>query len=225
MPYLLITIIAVLLAILIFVRRKRRWTANDGTRTLDAYAIPVTAAMLEQERQDNDEVMSLLEANIRGSGLFRAEKIPELVAKLREGSAPFTRVNTRITFQGDTILSVEEKRALGLNTRMKYSKAFIEYFDPIVLKTIEPKLVLEDMHLSAFHRVARKRDLVKFRKLGFVKQVKIVPVGDTRDCSEIKRFQNIHDLNRAPDLPLPGCTARYCRCMYEPILSDSWQAR
>lgn len=220
MPYLLITIIAVLLAILIVARRKRRWTVNDGTRTLDRYAIPVTAEMLQQERQDNDEVISLLEANIRGSGLFRTEKIPELVAKLRGGSSPFTRVNTTIAFQGDKLLTVEEKRALGLNTRMKYSKAFIEYFEPTDLKTTEPKSVLEDMHLSAFHRVARKRDLVKFRELGFVKQVKIVPVGDIRDCNEIKCFQNIHDLDRAPDLPLPGCTARYCRCMYEPILSN-----
>lgn len=221
MPYVLSAIIAVLLTILIVSRRKRRSAVSDETTTQEGYAIPVTAEMLEKERQDNDEVMRLLEANIRASGLFRTEKIPELVAKLRAGSSPFARVNTKIAFGVESSLSVQEKRALGLNTRMKYSKAFIEYFDPTTLKTTEPKSFLEDMHLNAFHRVARKRDLVDFRELGFVKRVKIVPVGDARDCNEIKRFKKIHDLNRVPHLPLPGCAAPYCRCMYEPILSDS----
>jgi hypothetical protein len=220
MPYVLSAIIVVLLTILIVSRRKRRSAVSDEATTHTGHAIPVTAEMLEKERQDNDEVMRLLEASIRASGLFRAAKIPELVSKLRGGSSPFARVNTKIAFDGDKCLSVEEKRALGLNTRMKYSKAFIEYFDPTTLKTTEPKSVLEDMHLNAFYRVARKRDLVNFRELGFVKHVKIVPVGDARDCNEIKRFKKIHDLNRVPDLPLPGCTSPYCRCMHEPILSD-----
>lgn len=221
MPYVLGAIIAVLLTILIVSRRRGRSTVSDETSIHEPYAIPVTAAMLEKERQDNNEVMRLLEADIRASGLFRAEKIPELVSKLRAASGPFARVNTKIAFGGESNLSVQEKRALDLNSRMKYSKAFIEYFDPATLKTTEPKSVLEGMHLNAFHRVARKRDLVNFTELGLVKHVKIVPVGDARDCNEIKRFKKIHDLNRVPDLPLPGCTAPYCRCMYEPILFDS----
>lgn len=221
MPYVLSLIAFVFLAILIVSWRKRR-TAVSGEATIHAScAIPVTAEMLEKEKRDNDEVMRLLEANIRTSGLFRGDKIPELVSKLRGGSSLFARVNTKIVFEGDTYLSVEEKRALGLNTRMKYSKAFIEYFDPTTLIATEPKSVIEDMHLNAFHRVARKRDLVNFRELGFVTHVKIVPVGDARDCNEIKRFKKIHDLSRVPDLPLPECTSPYCRCLYEPILSDS----
>jgi hypothetical protein len=214
-------ILAVLLVIFVVSRRKRRPTVSVETAAHSGYAIPVTAKMLEEERQDNDEVMRLLEAAISASGLFRTDKIPDLVSKLRGGSGPFTRVNTQIAFEGDQVLSVEEKRALGLNTRMKYSKVFIEYFDPKCLNTIEPKSVLENLHLSAFHRVARKRDLLKFRDLGFVKQVKIIPVGDARDCAKIKRFKKIHNLNEVPELPLPGCTAPYCRCMYLPIISDS----
>jgi hypothetical protein len=221
MPYVLSLIIFVLLAILIVSWRKRRTAVSGEATTHAGYAIPVTSEMLEKEKQDNDEVMRLLEANIRTSGLFRDEKIPELVSKLRGGSSLFARVNTKSVFEGDTYLNVEEKRALGLNTRMKYSRAFIEYFDPTTLKATEPKSVIEDMHLNAFHRVARKRDLANFRELGFVKHVKILPVGDARDCNEIKQFKKIHDINRVPELPLPGCTSPYCRCMYEPILSDS----
>jgi hypothetical protein len=219
MRYMLGAVIAVLLVISVISRRKRRPTLSAETTDSSGYAIPVTPEMLEAERQDNDEVMRLLEASIRASGLFRTEKIPDLISKLRRGLSPFARVNTQIAFEGDQILSVEEKRALGLNTRMKYSKSFIDCFDPKCIETIEPKSVLGDMHLSAFHRVARRRDLIKFRDEGFVKRVKIVPVGDARDCNKIKRFMKIHDLSLVPELPLPGCTASYCRCMYEPIIS------
>jgi hypothetical protein len=219
MPYVIGVVAAVLLAILVFSGRRKRPTLSVHTSTQCGYAIAPAPKMLEAEYQDNEEVMRLLEAAIRASGFFRIEAIPELLSKLRGGSEPFARVNTKIAFEDDEFLSVEEKRVLGLNTRMKYSKAFIGYFDPECLKTIEPKSVLENMHLSAFHRVARKRDLLEFRELGFVKQVRIVPVGDARDCGKIKRFRKIHDINQVPELPLPGCTAPYCRCMYEPIIS------
>ncbi len=181
------------------------------------YAVAPTPKMLEAERQDHEEVMRLLEAAIRSSGFFRAEAIPLLLSKLRNGWEPFARVDTKMAFGGDEFLSIQEKRVLGLNTRMKYSKAFIGYFDPSCLETIEPKSVLENMHLSACHRVARKRDLVEFKSLG-VRQVRIVPVGDARDCGKIKRFKKVHDINEVPELPLPGCTAPYCRCLYEPII-------
>jgi len=181
------------------------------------YAIEPTPKMLEAERQDHEEVMRLLESAIKASSYFRIEAIPDLLSKLRREWEPFARVKTNIAFEGSEFLSVQEKRALGLNTRTKYSKPFISYFDPKCLKTIEPKSVLENMHLSAFHRVARKRDLAEFRSLG-VKRVRIIPAGDARDCATIKSFKKLHDIGRVPDLPVPGCTAPYCRCMYEPII-------
>jgi hypothetical protein len=195
-------------------------TVGEQAAIKCSYAIPVTDEMREAEWRDIDEVMNLLQIAIRDSGIFRDEMIPELMAKLRSESAPFTRVNTRVAFEGDYILSVEEKRALGLNTRMKYSKAFIEYFNPSILKTIEPKSTLENMHLNAVNRVARKRDLRRFKEMGFVKQVRIVPIGDGQDCERIKRFKKIHNLADAPELPLPGSSAPFCLCMYKPILPD-----
>lgn len=133
---------------------------------------------------------------------------------------PFGRVNTKDAFDGDVFLTVEEKRALGLNTRMKYSKKFIEYFDPSIFKTIEPKDALECMHLDAFHRVSRNNDLIKFKKLGFIKQIKIVPVGDAFDCKRIKRFTKIYNIEEVPELPVPDCDAPCCRCYYQPIISN-----
>ena len=211
-----------IVAIMVLFVAKRRKTFHENVEATSyaGYSIPVTDSMMEAERQDNEEVMKLLEASIISSRLCRTEKIPELVVRLRKGSSPFARVNTKVEFEGDEVLTIEEKRALGLNTRMKYSKTFIEYFDPTTLRNIEPKALLEDMHLDAFHRVARKRDLRRFRDLGFVKQVKIVPVGDERDCGKIKRFKKIYNIGDVPELPLAGCTAPYCRCIYEAVISE-----
>jgi len=182
------------------------------------YGIPSTKAELEVEQQSNEEVMKLLEASIVASGYFRTEKIPELIAILRSGSIPYGRTNTKVAVDGDSLLNLEEKRALGLNTRMKYSKKFIGYFNPSAFKTIEPKATLECMHLDAYHRVCRKKQLLSFKKLGFVKQVKIVPVGDFLDCKRIKRRKKVYNIDEVPELPLPGCDADFCRCAYEAII-------
>jgi len=202
-----------------FSNTRRTKPVTDDGALYSGYCIPVTEEQVELERQSNEEVIKLLEAKIAASGFFRAEKIPELIAILKEASVPFGRVNTRVAFEGDVVLMVKEKEALGLNSRMKYSKKFIEYFEPSVLKSIEPKATLECMHLDAFHRVSRKKELLRFKELGFVKEVRIVPVRDERDCRQIKRFKKTWRIEEAPELPLPGCSAPYCRCMYEAIIS------
>jgi|GEM_PF-2190867 len=219
MAIVLVVLLAFVGAVIFLIRRtKPPIRVESGIEA--GFGIPMTEQEVELERQYNEEIMNLLEATIATSGFFRAEKIPELMAKLRGASVPFGRTNTSVAFDGDVILTVDEKRALGLNTRMKYSKTFIEYFDASALKTIEPKATPECMHLDAFHRVSRKKELLSLKKLGFVKQVKIVPVGDSRDCKKIKRFKKIYSMEEVPELPVPGCDAPFCRCMYEAIIPN-----
>jgi hypothetical protein len=47
-----------------------------------------------------------------------------------------------------------------------------------------------------------------------LKTVKIEDCGDERDCSKIKRLKKVWPIDQVPDLPLPGCTAKYCRCSF-----------
>lgn len=210
----------ILLAIVAFWLIKRSTKHSKKSKTsIVGYGIPATQEEIEIERQSDEEVMKLLETSIIASGYFRADKIPELISILRTGSVPFGRTNTKVAFDGDSFLTVEEKRKLGLNTRMKYSKKFTEYFDPTSFKTIEPKSTLECMHLNAFHRVSRKKELLKFKKLEFVKKVKIVAVGDHLDCKKINRLRKIYNIEEVPELPLPGCDAPVCRCYYEALIS------
>ncbi len=177
------------------------------------FVIPMTPEEIELEQRSNEETIKLLETTIIRSGYFKRERIPELISNLKRGSAPFGRVNTTIAFDGDSYLTVQEKQSLGLNTRMKYSRKFIEYFDPVSFREIEPKAALECMHLDAFHRVSRNKELLRFKKLGFIAQVRI----QAGDCAKIKRLKKIHLIEEIPGLPLVGCDAPFCECWYEPI--------
>ena len=217
MKSLLITLLTLVAVAFFLIRKKVKYTTKKSSDSINSgFGIPMTKQEVELERQSNEEIMKLLEASITASGFFRSEKILELIANLRGGSIPFGRVNTKVVFDNDAFLTVEEKKMLGLNTRMKYSKKFIECFDPLAFKMIEPKSTLECMHLDAFHRVSRKNELLKLKKLGFVKKVKIVP---DDDCGRIKRFKKTYSIGEVPELPLTGCDAPFCRCYYEAIIS------
>ena len=182
----------------------------------EGFGNPMTDQEVELERRFNEDIMKLLETRISTSGFFKAEKIPELMAKLRGASVPFGRIDTSAAFGGEGILTVAEKKALGLNTRRKYSKTFVEYFDPSAFKTIEPKAFLECMHLDAFHRVSRKKEPLSLKKLGFVKKVKI-----HGDCERMKQFKKMHRIEEVPELPLPGCNAPFCPCWFEAMVPSN----
>src|ERR1700731_729643 len=156
----LIALLMLVAVAVFFVRRKAKPPTEIETSIESGFGISMMEEEVELERLHDEEIMKLLEARITASGFFRAEKIPDLMAKLRGASVPFGRINTQVAFDGDAISTVEEKKALGLNTRMKYSKTFVEYFEPLAFKMIEPKTTLECMHLDAFHRVSRKKELL-----------------------------------------------------------------
>jgi len=225
----LIFIALILFGIFLMARKKKapeastkRRQPKPSTQVQVSYSIPATPAMVNTERQKEAEIVALVRDRLESCGFVLPEKIAYLTGQLHDGFSPFTRVNTKSAFDGDTLLTVPEKRELGLNTRMKYSKNFIECFHSSAFKTIEPKSFLSDVHLDAFHRISRKYELQKLRGLGWIKQVEIMDVGDARDCGKIKRFKKKHAIDAVPELPLPGCTAPYCRCMYTAVVPEKF---
>ena len=137
------------------------------------------------------------------------------MSELRRGSVAFGRTNTSSAFGGNPYLSIDEKRTLGLNTRVKYSRAYIEYFHPESFMTIEPKSFLSGIHLDAFHRVSRMRDLQRFEILAGIKRVRLQPDDDCQVAKALKKTYAIHSV---PELPAPGCREPFCRCYFQPII-------
>ncbi|CAR53267.1 hypothetical protein A8E25_28990 [Burkholderia cenocepacia] len=176
-------------------------------------AIEPDAEMVREARDDADEVTRLLQSRIEASGLVVPGKIPELMTKLRGNIGLFQRTSIAGATQGDEPLSVGEKRALGLNTRMKYTREFVEFFRPEVLPTIEPKSALAQILDAVSFEVSRRRALTRFRKAGGG-LVTIEPLGDPDACAAAKRLRRRLPLEEAPELPLPTCDADVCRCAF-----------
>lgn len=92
------------------IRRRAKLLTKRSDGFIDSeFGIPMTKQEVELERQANEEIMKLLEASIIASGFFKAEKISELIANLKEGYIPFGRLNTE-AFDNDVFLTVEEKK-------------------------------------------------------------------------------------------------------------------
>ena len=183
-------------------------------------AIEPTGQMVADEQRACEEMLALIEGELVASGVFKPEKIPELMAKLRKGIVPFARVNSDRALAGDLLLTLEEKRTLGLNTRAKYTREFIDCCNPERLAEEDPRGVVGTITLRAYHRVHQASSLREFKRTGFVRAVKITIVGSPLDAcqSAIKKSKRSYPLDDAPELPLPGCDAEVCMCDYTPIL-------
>lgn len=178
--------------------------------------IQATAEEIAKARELNERVLVRLQAKMEASGIFLPDRIPEMIATLRADSTPFGRLNTKTLFNGEA-LSAQEKRALGLNVRMKYARKFISCINPRALAAIEPKGALESMHQKAACGEWSTRELRKLRDSGVCNRVHIRVGSDA--CKAIRRTAKRHALLAAPELPLPSCGAHFCTCYYEPIIT------
>ncbi len=181
-----------------------------------SFGISPTPELTRAERDKNKRMVELTEQWLRECNLIIPEKVPEMMEKLMGGHKSFDRVPNAKALEGETALTVEEKKKLGLNTRMKYTHAFLNFFAAEKLKGSEPKSTISCIILNAFHKASREADIKLFRAQGFIKQVKIECDSDA--CTQVHRLKKIHGLESVPDLPLPGCKEDFCRCYLSPII-------
>ncbi|NOU01639.1 MAG: hypothetical protein HOO95_08730 [Gallionella sp.] len=189
---------------------------NKGVSdTYPEFKFEVVTKVSDKVETPTKEIMELLEKGIRTSGYFKEEKIPDLLADLKRYISTSDRINIKGALDGSVLLSVEEKKSLGLNAKMKYSKRFIEYFNPSVFETIEPRSAVENLYLNAFHKVSRKNELLKMKRDAGIKQIRVV----AGECSNIKKLRKkIYGIDEVPELPLSDCDCNYCLCYFEPII-------
>jgi hypothetical protein len=166
---------------------------------------------LQDENSKFREIAEAIIQDIAGSGCFKEEKLSIVNARIKKMVRPGYGYSD--PFSLDDCLSLEEKKALGLNTRQKYSREFIEALSEKGLSHPDLKDILKVVYLKHFHSIHRKYELLRMKRLG-IKTVKIEDCGDERDCKAIKRLKKRWPIDEVPELPLPSCTAEYCRCTY-----------
>ena len=210
-----------------FIKNLGLWRKPDHSAMLGEAGISVRLAfgfepsqeMEEFEREKNNYALGLLEEEITRSEHFRPAKIPNLMDALRASTTPFSRHNINAAYGRGQYLTKEEKEARGLDQRMKCTKEFLDYFEEPSLRVIDPGSLLATMHHYCFQRAYNKYELIRFKKLGLVKQVRISVV---YGCPKVKRLRKRWHIDEAPELPLAGCEHydEWCVCFYQPIISD-----
>lgn len=116
-------------------------------------------------------------------------------------------------------LSLAEKKALGLNTRLKITR---EQYQALTLEgvNLNPKHVLQAVYLKATFNHSRRRDIARMKSAGF-SQYSPMSCRDNRDCDWCTSMDG---------KPLPidvdfvqlikeNCTCDYCRCVVQAKLS------
>ncbi len=158
-----------------------------------------------QEARERDEARVRL---LSASTLFKPEKREVLLKHIR-GSINLHQV--------EPFLSADEKRALGLNTRAKFSAAFVECLTPEGVAHDDPKGALAAIGHMAFHKAARAQTLRSF-KLAGIDQLEILNCGDSRDCAwSRKKANRLHPVTTDVEALIEQhCDAEYCRCILSP---------
>jgi hypothetical protein len=173
--------------------------------------ITLNAGAQQAEKKKFQEIAISTITEASASGYFKPEKMHLVSEKIMKISQPYIAYSD--PFNYNDCLSLEEKKNLGLNTRQKFSREFIETLSEKGLSHPNPKDILKIIYLKHFHSIHRKYELLHLKSIG-LKTVKISDCRDERDCKAIKRLKKTWLIDKVPELPLPGCTAEYCRCSY-----------
>ncbi len=173
------------------------------------------------EKQKNKDIFNLIKTKIQNNELYTEECV-KYILKILSKSNFVTSSNQVILkkFREEPCLTLEEKKEYKINTRQKVNK---EFFNLLSDKGKHQEYILNDLEIiiiSSCHKINNTYSLQDFKKSG-IKYVTIECCNDDRDCPAVKKYCNREfKINQVPDLPLPECTAEYCRCMYSPILSN-----
>ena len=110
------------------------------------------------------------------------------------------------------LLSLEEKRALGINPRLKVTRELYEVLTP---EGVEhgPKKVLEPLYHKATFNHNRHRNIARMKSAG-ISQYAPISCGDGRDCTWCTSMDGklvSVDVDFV-QLIKENCTCDYCRC-------------
>lgn len=183
----------------------------------ESIGIKLSGKALDEENKKYAEIAARTVIEAKESGFFKEEFIPILSEKIKNISK--VGCSYLDPFDKTVCLTLEEKKSLNLNIRAKYSKELINGLtEKGILEVGNNRDFVKNMFLRNFHKVSRKYELKRLKEMG-IKKVVLLDCNDERDFKAIKQLKKHWNIDEIPELPLPQCTAEYCRCMY--IADDS----
>ncbi|MDH0044485.1 hypothetical protein [Pseudomonas juntendi] len=109
-------------------------------------------------------------------------------------------------------LSTDEKKKLGLNARMKITKAHLEDLTPAAF-AVDPKKAVRAIYHRAHGKYSRRSALARMQSAG-ITAYKPSSAADQRECAWCLGISGkiISITQDFDDLAEGNCTCEYCRC-------------
>jgi hypothetical protein len=148
---------------------------------------------------------------------FRPEAIGWIAPKVHEqirSGANWRSIADTIARQGRVLTGDEAKQA-GLHPRTKIGERFVQAVAANSVRDAKQALFIAIQ--KAASTANRRYHLQKHREAGVTK-VKFMSCHDERDCAAAREIDGSELLIEKAVLPLPGCEAPYCRCMFQAVV-------
>lgn len=159
----------------------------------------------------------------RESGWF-VDPLPDwlmtAVRKHLDASETDQRVSTTALRSTGEALTNDEKRELGVRANAKLGRDYVEALSDKG-KSENPINALKLVLLRCASRRSREKNLQEIAMIDQNIKVEIMSAGDERDCNGVRSYEGrSFSLERLPPLPLDGCDAEHCRCLYSPKIDE-----
>jgi hypothetical protein len=121
----------------------------------------------EGQRQENEKFREIADSvidEIVNCGFFKQEKIPFLAEKINKITVPGYGFSDPFSY--DDFLSLEEKKALGLNTRQKFSREYVDCLSSTGLKQENAKDIIKNIWYRKFSAVQSKYNRLTMEAVG-----------------------------------------------------------
>jgi hypothetical protein len=109
-------------------------------------------------------------------------------------------------------LTKEQKKAIGISTRARFGNRYIESLTPEGMSYAQDAAGIYVMAIGA--AISRRQAIQQFEAMG-VKRIQLCAIRDDRTCKAALVADNrSFETAGAPVLPLEGCDAQWCRCVW-----------
>ncbi len=157
---------------------------------------------------------------LRATAVLREDSIPWAAQIIREevvGGAGYENTLNALVRAGSEVTAAEKQR-IGASSRTRIGSEFLAALNLSDFTAAKDALFIAIQ--EAVSVAVREYNFQQFREIG-VKYVKLLPSCDERDCDEAKRRNGeIFPIDEAT-LPLKGCDAAYCRCLFTAVVDLS----
>lgn len=186
---------------------------DEYERRIQAITIKGSPEQIKSARFRHAREVELFTELLKESRAVKEGMLEELVSMVYYTRRFDVYIDVFKSFKDGNILSLADKRRLGLDTRKKYWDKLLNYFDPSTFATTDPKDLIDLSHRKAIAISFREANVRKASSLGCT-HVRLMPLKGCESLFSNSKFS----LDSLPNLPHHGCRVRVCLCDYLPIL-------